>query len=119
MTQLEFAQNEYVGIAAMVQAAGMEHARARVELMAAKASGDVERIAIAAMRSAYATKLWETRLREEGSVLRLYNEQLAQEVQQCRDEATQCATLSQERPVPVVTAVPPFFDDFVRDSFLI
>ena len=79
MTLIELTQEEYVSATALVRAAAEEHARARVELDMAQASRDMERIAVASLRSSYATKLWETRLGQEVRALRAYNEQLRQE----------------------------------------
>lgn len=109
MTKLEIAQQTYLSAAVLVRVAGEELARARAELLAAKAAEDTERIAIASFRSAYAVKLWEMRLREEHEALLRFNAELSDEAGRCQQEAdrlwsgshrcTKPVAIPEERPM--------------------
>jgi len=84
MRSLEQAQKEYVIACDLARSAGVEHAQARVELLTAERIGDDEKVAIAALRSAYATKLWEMKCREQSVALTNYNSELVAEIRKQR-----------------------------------
>ncbi len=88
MRSLEQAQKEYVIACDLARSAGVEHAQARVELLTAERSGDDELVAIAALRSAYATKLWEMKCREQSVALSRYNDKLVAEIKKQRRQGT-------------------------------
>ncbi len=84
MEPLVVIQGDYLIACDRARLAGIEHAQAKVELLGAERTGDSEQIAIASLRSAYATKLWEHQCRRQSEALAAYNEQLVAELHRQR-----------------------------------
>jgi hypothetical protein len=86
VTEIELAQIDYLAALARTRDAGIEHARARMELVEGERLCAGTDLDVIALRNALATKRWEFCLREEATSLESYNSILLREVQRSRPQ---------------------------------